>query len=71
MEGGELGRDRWEFGLSRCIVYPGTEPTSLTSPALAAGFFITSATWEAPNRECVDNEVLLRSTRNCSQYLVI
>ena len=26
---------------------PGIEPTSLTSPALAASFFITSATWEA------------------------
>ena len=26
---------------------PGFEPTSLTSPALAGGFFTTSATWEA------------------------
>ena len=26
---------------------PGVEPTSLTSPALAGGFFTTSATWEA------------------------
>ena len=26
---------------------PGTEPTSLMSPTLAGGFFITSATWEA------------------------
>ena len=26
---------------------PGFEPTSLTSPALAGGFFITSAIWEA------------------------
>ena len=26
---------------------PGTEPKSLTSPALAGGFFTTSATWEA------------------------
>ena len=26
----------------------GTEPTSLMSPALACGFFITSAAWEAP-----------------------
>ena len=25
---------------------PGMEPTSLISPALAGGFFITSATWE-------------------------
>ena len=27
---------------------PGFEPTSLMSPALASRFFITSATWEAP-----------------------
>ena len=27
---------------------PGIEPESLTSPAVAGGFFITSATWEAP-----------------------
>ena len=26
----------------------GIEPTSLTSPALAGGFFTASATWEAP-----------------------
>ena len=26
---------------------PGIKPTSLTSPALACGFFSTSATWEA------------------------
>ena len=26
---------------------PGIEPVSLMSPALAAGFFTTSATWEA------------------------
>ena len=27
---------------------PGTEPASLTSPALAGGLFITSTTWKAP-----------------------
>ena len=27
---------------------PGMEPASLTSPALAGGFFTPSATWEAP-----------------------
>ena len=27
---------------------PGMEPASLESPALACGFFTTSATWEAP-----------------------
>ena len=30
------------------LPYPGTELESLTSPALAGGFFTTSATWEAP-----------------------
>ena len=28
------------------LPYPRTEPTSLMSPALAGGFFTTSATWE-------------------------
>ena len=27
---------------------PGIKPVSLMSPALAAGFFINGATWEAP-----------------------
>ena len=30
---------------------PGIEPTSLTSPALAGGFFTTSATWETRTQE--------------------
>ena len=29
------------------LSYPGIEPESLMSPALAGGFFTTSATWEA------------------------
>ena len=29
------------------LLDPGTEPASLVSPALAGGFFTTSATWEA------------------------
>ena len=29
---------------------PGTEPTSLVSPVLAAGFFTTRTTWEASYR---------------------
>ena len=36
---------------------PGTEPESLLSPALAEGFFTTSATWEAP--------IVLQSLHNC------
>ena len=31
---------------SRDLPDPGIEPVSLTSPALAGGFFTTSATWE-------------------------
>ena len=29
------------------LLHPGTEPASLTSPALGGGFFTTSSTWEA------------------------
>ena len=32
----------------RDLPNPGTEPTSLKSPALAGGFFTTSAIWEVP-----------------------
>ena len=37
----------------------GIKPASLRSPALAGGFFTTSATWEAPSRApcplvCID-----------------
>ena len=34
--------------LLQAIFPPGIEPASLVSPALAGGFFTTSATWEAP-----------------------
>ena len=34
------------FPLSGDLPYPGIEPMSLVSPALAGGFFTTSATWE-------------------------
>ena len=40
---------------------PGIEPTSLMSPALAGGFFTTSATWE-PQKSTIcqlKNELLL------------
>ena len=30
------------------LPHPGIEPESFMSPALAGGFFTTSATWEAP-----------------------
>ena len=36
------------------LPYPGTEPMSLASPALAGRFFTTGTTWEAPgNRSLV------------------
>ena len=35
------------FPSARDLPDPGIEPASLMSPALAAGFFTTSATWEA------------------------
>ena len=38
---------------------PGIEPTSLDSPALADGFFITKATWEALGQNWLgSNEIL-------------
>ena len=42
---------------------PGVKPTSLTSPALAYGFFTTSATWEAHSVDrrgkcCLSQEIL-------------
>ena len=36
------------ISFSRDLSNPGMEPVSLMSPALAARFFTTSATWEAP-----------------------
>ena len=37
---------------------PGVEPASLMSPALAGGFFTTSATWEALDkpRQCIKKQ---------------
>ena len=34
---------------------PGIKPTSLRSPALAGGFFTTSATWEAQNYHVIQH----------------
>ena len=42
---------------------PGTEPTSLTSPALACGFFATIVIWEAPT-------LTIRST-NCAPWYLL
>ena len=47
----EFSRQESVSGLPRpppgCLPDPGTEPTSLQSPALAGAFFTTSPTWEA------------------------
>ena len=47
----EFSRREYRSGLPRLspgdLPNPGTEPTSLMSPALAGRFFTTSATWEA------------------------
>ena len=44
---------------------PGIEIPSLTSPALAGGFFTTSATWEAQNIKAKNNKTLkLASEQN-------
>ena len=47
---GILRRGEWSrlpCPLPGYLPYPGIEPMSFTSPALAGGFFTTSATWEA------------------------
>ena len=47
----EILQAKYRSGLARPsprdLPHPGIEPMSLTSPALAGGFFITSATWKA------------------------
>ena len=40
---------------SEDLPYPGIEPMSLESSALAGGFFTTSATWEPPILTSVNN----------------
>ena len=42
---------------SRDLPNPGIKPVSLSSPALAGGFFTTSATWETPWSKYVSAEV--------------
>ena len=53
----EFSRQEYWSGLS-CpppgdLPDPGIEPSSLMSPALAGGFFTTSATWEMPTQALV------------------
>ena len=48
-----LSRQEYWSGLtfppSGDLLDPGIEPATLSSPALAGGFFTTSATWETPH----------------------
>ena len=46
------------------LLDPGTEPKSLTSPALAGGFFTTSTTWEALT-------ALYKAVRNSPELITI
>ena len=45
------------------LSYPGIEPTPLMSPALAGGFFTTSATWEA----CLNHYILFHFRQTSPQ----
>ena len=42
---------------------PGIEPASLTSPALAGGFFTTDTTWEIPKQCHKVGQLLIPSTK--------
>ena len=49
-------RSRLAFPPPGDLPYPGIKPASLTSPALAGGFFITGTTWEVQgNRHKYDS----------------
>ena len=53
------------------LLDPGIEPSSLMSPALAAGFFTTSTTWEAWYISLHNTLILLKNQnhdkpRNCT-----
>ena len=40
-------RTGWPFPIPGYLPNPGIEPVSLSSPALAGGFFTTNTTWDA------------------------
>ena len=44
----QAGKLEWVVTSPGDLPDPGIKPVSLPSPALAGGFFTTSATWEAP-----------------------
>ena len=47
------------ISFSRNLFHPGTEPKSLTSPAVAGGFFTTSTTGEGPTGHAATRAVRL------------
>ena len=49
------------------LPYPGIKPASLTSAALAGGFFTTSITWETQYNQ---HHVSKAKSRNCSRRKV-
>ena len=50
------------------LSYPGIKPTSLMSPALAGGFFTTSASWEAQGG-LIDEEKLYQGVADVFHQL--
>ena len=46
------GFSRQEYWSGLPFPTPGVKPESLSSPALAGGFFTTSTTWESDSRGC-------------------
>ena len=44
------------------LLDPGIEPVSLMSPALAGGFFISSATWKVENMKQIRRKLSLLSS---------
>ena len=53
------------------LLNPGIKPESLTSPALAGGFFTTSATWKVLNRSntTVDSTTPTHTTKENKQKM--
>ena len=49
---------------------PGIEPASLTSPALAGGFFTTSSTWLIPGHQLNQNVLALKPLKNPQMMIV-
>ena len=60
------------FPSPRDLLNPGSEPTSLMSPALAGGFFTTSTTWEVENlipRNSMENQMDTQTGAACLEML--